>query len=676
TRQLDPEGNIIVSAKGLKTLDVLAGTSVVEAADIQRNLDTQIGEILAKLPGVSASSFSPGSSRPVLRGFQGERVRVLVDGIGTADVSNTSVDHATSIDPLTAQRIEVLRGPAVLLFGSQAIGGAVNVIDKRIPLGVPDEGVHVDALAGFNSANDLGTGGISVDVPLSSNFVLHASGSYSKSGDLEIAGLQVAPELRAELLEEAAEEEAEGEFEEAEEFREAADQRGFLPNSGTETWSINTGFGVFVGDSSFGASIGWYDTQYGVPGRPGAGHHHGEEGGEEEGEEEEEIVSIDLKQFRADFRGDIALGEGVFKQLLLRAGYSDYTHTEFEGPEVGTVFESDSIEARAELVQNTRGGWGGSLGLQYRHRDFFAVGAEAYVAPNITDQIAVFALQEFDTGPVHIELAGRAEFTDVDSAPLGIERDFETFSGALGLAHETKDNFRFGVNFSRVERAPSAEELFSNGPHIATQAFEVGDVNLSSESALGVEAFARGKIGGADVSVAVFNQWFDDYIFLTETGLEEDDLPVFQYLQDDATYFGIEGEISYPFIRGNDYTVLADVRGSYIQAELDDGSAIPRIPPLSLLGAVEYQSDMFDVRGEVQWFDGQNDVAAFETPTSGFSYVNTSVAYRPFGREKGVTLLLAAENIFDVEGRRHASFTKDFVPLAGRNIKASVRLSF
>ncbi|MEP2551735.1 MAG: TonB-dependent receptor, partial [Marinomonas sp.] len=507
TRQLDPEGNIIVSAKGLKTLDVLAGTSVVEAADIQRNLDTQIGEILAKLPGVSASSFSPGSSRPVLRGFQGERVRVLVDGIGTADVSNTSVDHATSIDPLTAQRIEVLRGPAVLLFGSQAIGGAVNVIDKRIPLGVPDEGVHVDALAGFNSANDLGTGGISVDVPLSSNFVLHASGSYSKSGDLEIAGLQVAPELRAELLEEAAEEEAEGEFEEAEEFREAADQRGFLPNSGTETWSINTGFGVFVGDSSFGASIGWYDTQYGVPGRPGAGHHHGEEGGEEEGEEEEEIVSIDLKQFRADFRGDIALGEGVFKQLLLRAGYSDYTHTEFEGPEVGTVFESDSIEARAELVQNTRGGWGGSLGLQYRHRDFFAVGAEAYVAPNITDQIAVFALQEFDTGPVHIELAGRAEFTDVDSAPLGIERDFETFSGALGLAHETKDNFRFGVNFSRVERAPSAEELFSNGPHIATQAFEVGDVNLSSESALGVEAFARGKIGGADVSVAVFNQW-------------------------------------------------------------------------------------------------------------------------------------------------------------------------
>ncbi|MEP2734946.1 MAG: TonB-dependent receptor [Erythrobacter sp.] len=678
-RQTDSIGNIIVSANGLEQLDILAGTSVFEGAEIQRNFNGQIGEVLAKLPGVSATGFAPGASRPILRGFQGERVKVLIDGLSTADVSNTSVDHATSIDPLTAERIEVLRGPAVLLYGSQAIGGAVNVIDKRIPRRSLDKELHLDALGAFDTASDYRYGGASLDAQLHENVVLHFDGSYGQSDDLEIAGFQVGPELRAELLEEAAEEEEEGEFEEAEEFREAAEQRGVLPNSATETWTVNGGLGILLGESNFGFSVGWYDTNYGVPGRPGAGHHgeeEGEEGGEEEEGEEEEIVTIDLRQFRSDFRADFALGEGFFKQLLFRAGYSDYTHTEFEGAEVGTTFDSESFETRLELVQNERNGWRGSIGAQYSNRDFFAEGAEAYVAPNKTKQYALFALQEFGSGPVQIEAAGRFETTDVDSEPLGVERDFQTFSGAIGAAFETWDNVRFGINLSRAERAPSAEELFSNGPHIATQAFELGDVNLDTESALGIEAYARGNLGGGNFSITVFNQWFGNYIYLEETGLEEDDLPVFQYLQQDATYFGIEGEFSYPFLRREGLTVLSDVRGSYVKAELDDGSAVPRIPPLSLLGALEAQTDSFDIRGEVQWFAEQDDIATFETPTDSFTFVNASVAYRPFGRERGVTLLLAADNIFDVTGRRHASFTKDFVPLAGRNVKASLRLTF
>ena len=676
-RRVDYQGNIIVSAEGLEQLDVLAGTSVFEAADIQRNLDGQVGEVLAKLPGVSATSFSPGASRPILRGFQGERVRVLIHGLGTSDVSNTSVDHATTIDPLTAERIEVLRGPAVLLYGSQAIGGAVNVIDKRIPSRRPDEGFHLDALAAWNSAYDLRQGGASLDVPIGENFVFHVDGSYRETDDLEIAGFQLSDDFRAELLEEADEEEAEGELEEAEEFREAAGQRDILPNSATQTWTINTGFGVILGESNFGASIGWYDTNYGVPGRPGTEHAHGEEGEEEEEEEEgEEIVSIDLEQFRADFRGDIALGDGFFEQAKLRVGYSDYTHTEFEGDEVGTVFESESVEARLEFIQNEGGASRGSIGLQYTYRDFFAEGAEAYVAPNVTDQFALFALQEFGKGPFQIELAGRVELTDVESQPLGIERDFETYSGALGLVWESDEALRAGVNLSRVERAPSAEELFSNGPHIATQAFEIGDPNLSTESAWGVEGFVRGRIGTTQLSFAVFKQWFDDYVYLAATGDEEDGLPVFQYLQDDADYFGFEGEITHPIVDTGNFRLIADARATYIRAELDDGSAIPRIPPLSLLGAIEAETDAFDVRAEVQWFGEQDRIAAFETPTDDFTLVNLSVAWRPLQSRENVTVLVGAENIFDVTGRRHESFTKDFVPLAGRNVKASVRLSF
>src|SRR5690606_26000036 len=228
-----------------------------------------------KVPGVSATSFSPGASRPVLRGFSGERVKVLIDGIGAIDVSNTSADHATSIDPLTAERIEVLRGPAVLLYGSQAIGGAVNVIDKRIPLRRLNEPFHIDALAGIDTASDLREGGASLDVPLGDRFVVHGDGSYRKTDDLEIAVYAAAPGLREDLLHDAEHEEEEGHLDEAEELRELAGQRGVLPNSGTETWSVNTGFAFFEGDSNLGAAIGWYDTTYGVPMRPGTSHHHG-----------------------------------------------------------------------------------------------------------------------------------------------------------------------------------------------------------------------------------------------------------------------------------------------------------------------------------------------------------------------------------------------------------------
>jgi iron complex outermembrane receptor protein len=674
----DASGQIVVSARGVRELDVLAGTSVLEGAELQREMNGQIGDVLEKLPGVSSTGFAPGASRPILRGFSGERVRTLIDGIGTIDISNTSDDHAVAIDPLTTQRIEVLRGPAVLLYGSQAIGGAVNVIDKRIPRSLLEKPFHFDALGSFASVNDQYQIGGSLDAPLGGGLVVHVDGGYRDAQNLSIPGFVVSDRLRAEILAEAEEEEEEGHLEEAAELREAADQRGVLPNSFARAWSANAGFAFFAGESSLGASIGWYDSDYGVPTRPGAGHHHeeGEEGEEEEEEGEEGPVTIGLKQFRADLRGELALGDGFLDRLITRVGYSDYTHTEFEGDEVGTVFDVDGIEARAEFVQNERGALRGSFGAQYYFRDFAAFGAEAFVAPNRTDQFALFALQEVGNGPVQVEAAGRFETTSVRSPALGIDRDFDAFSGALGLAYETPAGLRFGINGTRVGRAPSAEELFANGPHIATQAFEIGDPTLGLEKAWGLEAYARGSVGPAEFSLAVFQNWFDDYIYLTETGEEEDGLPVFVYLQDDARYFGVEGELSVPFIRGEGFTLLADLRGEYVRAELEDGTPLPRIPPLSLLGALEAQTGPLDARVEVQWFAAQDRVAPFETPTDDFTFVNASVAWKPLAGDGSVTILGQVDNIFDVEGRRHASFTKDFVPLGGRNFKVSARLSF
>lgn len=676
-RRRDSYGQIVVSAQGLKRLDLLAGTSVLEGDDLQRNISGPIGEVLAKLPGVSASGFAPGASRPILRGMSGERVRTLIDGIGTIDASNTSDDHAVAVDPLTAERIEVLRGPAVLLYGSQAVGGAVNIIDKRIPRRLPSEAIHIDALASFDSVNDQYQLGASLDAPLGGGFAAHVGGGWREAGDLSIPGYVVSDALRADLLADAAEEEAEGHGEDAAELRALAQQRGVLPNSFSRGWSANAGLAFFAGDSTLGASVGWYDTSYGVPARPGAGHHHHADEGDDHdhGHAHDGPVSIGLSQFRADMRGELALGDGFLDRLVTRVGYTDYTHTEFEGHEVGTVFDVTGIEARAEFVQNEAGLLRGSFGAQYYFRDFTATGVEAFVAPNRTDQFGLFALQEVDIGPLELEAAARYEHTSLRSAALGIERGFDGFSGALGIAHET-GGLRFGVNATRVQRAPSGEELFAGGPHIATQAFEIGDPDLRQEKAWGVEAYVRGRIGPAQVSLAAYRNWFQDYIYLSATGAEADGLPVFRFLQADADYMGVEGEVSLPFYDRDGLRLTAELGGEYVRAELADGNPLPRIPPLGLTSALAAETDALDARVEVEWFAAQDRVAAFETRTPGFTFVNASLGWKPVRGQDSVTLLAQVDNIFDVEGRRHASLTKDFVPLGGRNFKLSARLSF
>jgi iron complex outermembrane receptor protein len=676
---------IVVTAAGIDRLDIVAGTSVMDGADLLRNQSAQLGEVLANIPGVSSSGFAPGVSRPVLRGFGGERVRVLTDGVGAIDASSTSDDHAVTVDPLIASRIEVLRGPAVLLYGSQAIGGAVNVITKRIPPAVPDEDIHIDALAAADTASNLLEGGLSVDVPLTSNVAFHVDGSYRNTDDLRIAGFAASDTLRADLLAAADEEEAEGHADEAEELREGANVRGRLPNSWTETWTLGTGFAVFSGESNFGVSFDIYDTSYGIPGLPGVGHVHegegGEEGGEAEGEHGEEDVSIGMRRYRADMRGVLDLGDGFFDKVQARAGWSDYTHTEFEGDEIGTVFDVEGVEGRLELVQSRRGGWSGSLGAQASHTDFTAIGDEAFVPSNTTDNIALFTLQEVDLAPVELEFGGRFEHITVDAREaLGEKRSFSSLSGAAGASYgllaTASDDLRIGLNLSHAERSPSAQELFADGPHIATQQFEIGNADLGTERSWGVEGYLRGNVGALTLSASVYRNWFDGFIFLSDTGLEEDGLEVFRFLQQDANQFGLEGEIAMPLMESSDFTLTGELRGDYVRATLVDGSPVPRIPPLSLAGALEASVDHFDLRAEVEWTARQDRLSAHETATDGYTFVNLSLAWHPLEGSNNVTLLLQADNVFDVEARNHTSFTKEFVPMAGRNVKLTARASF
>lgn len=670
-------GEIIVTAPYFERLDLLAGTSALSGEDLAAQSRGQLGETLTSLPGVSATSFAPGSSRPVLRGFQGNRVFVLTDGIGNVDVSNTSADHAVTVESLTTERIEVLRGPAVLLFGGQAVGGAVNTIDKRIPRNVPKEAVHVDALLGYASAADEWSGGVSVDMPIGDSFVVHVDGSYRKSDDLRISGFQLSPALRDAVFDLAGEEEADGELEEAEELRELAVNRGRVPNSAVENWTFGAG-AAFIDEAggNLGVSFSVYDTRYGVPGRPGTGHEHTPPAPGLPVVEEEETVSIDLRQYRTDLRGEVMAGDGFLEKLTFRAGFADYQHTEFEGDEVGTVFKSDGIEARAEAIQNDKNGWRGASGIQFISRDFEAIGAEAFVPPNRTRQLGLFTLQEFEFGPMQLEAALRYDRVSQEAQTLGLERRFNNISAALGAGYTTGD-LKFGINASRTGRAPAPEELFSDGPHIATQAFEIGDPTLDSEKSWNVELYARFDTTAVDASATVYANWFDGFIYEDATSAEEDDLPVFQYFQRDARFYGAEANITARVGSIGAFDVVFDGVADYVRASISNGGGpVPRIPPLRLLGGLGVESDKLDLRGEVEWADSQRRNAAFETETDGFTLVNAELVWRPWGRDRNIAFIAAANNIFDVNARRAASFTKDFVPLAGRDFRVTARFSF
>lgn len=666
------DSEIVITAPYVRSLEILGNISVVEGDELARDLRGQIGDSLTRQPGVSATSFTPGASRPVLRGFQGERVRVLTDGIGAIDVSNTSADHAVTIDPLTVERVEILRGPAVLLFGSQAIGGAINVFDRRIPRGVPDDHPHLDAIAGYGSAADDRSAGASLDVALTPKLVAHVDASWRKTNDLRVGGFTLSPDLRADVLALADEEEAEGELAEAAELRETANQRGRVDNTASRTWTAAGGLAFIDDGGQLGVSLSHFNSRYGVPTRPGLEHDHAA-GGEPEGEE---LVTIGLKQWRVDVSGEVELGDGFFDKLRLRGGFADYEHTEFEGDEIGTLFTNQGVEARLEIAQADKNGWRGASGVQYFSRDFDAIGAEAFVPPNLTEQLAIFTLQEWTKGAFGIEAAARYETTAVRSNQIGVRRSFGAFSGALGASYELGAGSKISASVSRAVRAPSAEELFSSGPHIATQAFEVGDPTFGKEKSWGAEASLKLNGDRFSVSLTGYANWFDGFIFADSTGAIQDDLPVFVYRQQDARVWGFEAEASARVAQFAGFNLNADVVADMTRAKIRGGDFIPRIPAMRVLGGLELQGDRLDLRGEVEWTDDQTRVAAFERATEGFILVNATIAWRPLPDQDRLTLTLAANNIFDVNARRHASFTKEFVPLSGRDIRLTARVSF
>jgi iron complex outermembrane receptor protein len=656
----DHNEDIVVTGFRRARQDVLSGTSVVSGDELVREMRSTIGETLARQPGVSATSYGPNASRPILRGFQGERIRILTDGIGSLDISNTSVDHAVAINPLTAERIEVLRGPSALLFGSAAIGGVVNVVDTRIPRRVPEEAVHLAGILTYGSAARERSANGTVDLPVGDHFVVHLDGNYSKSDDLRVGGFLLSPALRAEAL--ASPDPA---------IRDLAGLTGRLPNSAGRTSDIAAGLAWIDGQNNVGFSISRLDSLYGIPIRfsldPAVAA---------------EAVRIDLAQTRADGRAEIDLGEGFLDLVRLRGGYSSYRHSEIDAAgAAGTSFFNKGYEGRLEFVQSTRNGWGGGFGAQYYHRRLDTVGDEKSLPLNITDQLGLFALQTYSRGILNAEAGARYERQRVQAAAdpvIGnpdLSRTFDAFSGSVG-ASIGSDSLRVGLNASHSARAPSAEELYVDGPHPGTQAFEVGDPAMRKERSNGLELTLRASGDGFTLGASAYHIWFRDYIYEQQTGAIEDDLPVFEYRQANARYLGFEVEGSVRVAQVGGFALNVDALADYVRATIETVGPAPRIPPFRILAGIEAQSDRLSGRLEVERTARQDRLATFETATPGFTMVNASLVWKPFAGNDATSIALSANNILDVDARRHASFLKDFAPLAGRDIRLTARLSF
>lgn len=672
--------------------------TVIREQTLERISRSSLGETLAAQLGVSASSFTAGSSRPIIRGLAGARVRTMEDGLDTMDVSTVSVDHAVSIDPLVAEQIEIFRGPTSLLYGSAAVGGVINTITNRIPEFAPDDGFEgVFELKG-DSVADSRSGLITLDGG-NDNFAWHFDAVSRKTENYEIPGyadLDAAEEEHEEHEEEEHEEEHEDEDEHEHEEEHEEEVFGLLENSDLDGEAFSLGGSWLQDNGFFGVSVSGFDTNYGIPGH----HHHEEEEAHEDDDHEdedhdededhedeedhdhdgeEEPVRVNLKQRRVDLKGGWFDLTRAIEAINLRFGVAEYEHVELEGEEVGTLFENDSWEGRLEFMHAPWGDWDGAYGVQFSQRQFSAVGAEAFVPPVDTTSYGAFIIEQRDFENWHVSLGGRLEYQEQKpSEGLPNVSDTATNVSLAGI-RDFGDGYSFVVNAALADRLPVAEELYADGPHLATQTVEIGNPDLGVETSRHVDVGIRRTQGDMNWSLTAFLTDFTDFIYLDHSGEvdDHDELPIFNFAQRDADFTGIEAEFFTPiFVRGDaevDLRLFAD----YVNGELSNGEYLPRMPPLRYGSRVQFHNDRFLAGLEVTVYDDQDDIAAIETRTEGYTMINADFTWtvETLG---GTTfeVFVYGHNLADEDARRHTSFVKDTVPLPGRNVALGFRSHF
>lgn len=610
----------------VRPVDVLGGERLDEARS------ATLGETVNKLAGVQTSNFGPGVGRPIIRGLEGGRVSVLAGGLSTQDVSTVSQDHAVAIEPFLADQVEVLKGPATLLFGSGAIGGVVNVVDGRIAEKPLDTTVTGRAELRRTTVNDGVTGMARVDAAgADGRLVLHADAVYRDENDYALPG--------------------------------GGRQRNSFIDSRSAALGVSR-----VGDAGFvGISASRFENDYGNPAEPG------------DAESGEPGVSLRMKQNRVEARGGLDRDFGIFDGLRASVGHTGYEHVEYEGDEVGTRFLNDATEGRVELTHRALGGWTGAIGVQGTDRTFEAIGEEAFVPRTQTRGVGLFVTEQRTWNALQLDLGARVDRISVDpDAGGGV--DFRPVSLSAGAAWKFNDAWRLSLNLDRAERAPGEEELFADGPHVATQSYEIGNAALRKERANGAELGLHYHGDRIEAKVSAYRTRFDGFIYLADTGstvdLDGEVLPVRQWSQADALFRGVEGEIIGHLFDGDAGRLDARVFGDRVRATLDAGGNLPRIAPARLGGELRWRSDAFRASAGATRVFGQDDVAAGETATPGYTLVDAHAAWHVDRGPAGLELFVDATNLTNRTARVHTSFLKDRVVLPGRGVAMGVRVFF
>lgn len=692
-KQLD---QLVVTASPLRqnVEEMLQPVSILSGEKLDARKQATLGRTLANEVGVQSSYFGPGVGRPIIRGQDGARVQVLSEGLATGDVSAVSVDHALSIEPFLADQIEILRGPATLLYGSGAIGGAVNVVDGRIAESLPEQTISGRAEARIASGNDERSAMGRLDAR-TGNVVLHVDALSRRTDDYDIPGFAESAALRA------AEETEEGEHEHEEEAY------GTLPNSALETQAGALGLS-WIGERGFlGASVSRYDTLYGVP-----GHQHSHEG---ESEEEPAAVSIDLDQHRHDLRA--GLDElGMFESLRFKFADTGYQHAELEGEEIGTRFDNQSREARLEAVHAKVLGFAGALGAQWSDREFDAIGEEAFVPSTETRDRGLFWTGELAFGAFKMDLGLRTDNNDIQTIPQDlaptrlISRDFDTHSASTAFKWDASNALHWTLGLDTAQRAPTAEELYSNGLHVATGVLEIGTDTLKKEIANQIELGLHWHGERVRASANLFSTWMDNYIYLSQlesvdepgTALSDDGVPIALWSQTDARFIGIELEASFMLADNAsgewDLRVFGDRVNATLQGEGSRDVAVevfhedhthdhqgvqtlegnlPRIAPMRLGVDLDWRRNAWRASLSAVNYRAQNDVADYETPSDGYVLVDANLAWHHDSvGGLGIEWFVDAQNLLDEEARQHTSFLKDVAPLPGRILGTGIRVFF
>ncbi len=637
--EADPKlEEIIVTASPVTSNpdDLATHVGQVGRDDILRLGGSNLSDALSTVPGVTGSSFAAGASRPIIRGFDTNRVRILENGIGSFDVSDVGPDHGVPIDPLSTQKIEVVRGAATLRYGSQAIGGVVNAINTRVPIDLEDQGTSGEVLGSLGTGANLREAAAMID-NRSGNWAVHADGFVRRTGDYNIPG--------------------------------GEQSNSFFRGDG---FSLGTGY---IGSSAkTGAAVVHYDAKYGIPG---------------------EENYIDMRQTKGMFRSSFDVGNSIIDKVNADAGYADYQHSEKdEVGEAQSTFIDKEWDSRIEAILNPTGVFSAAaVGAQVQHRKFSGLGEGAdYLLPTKTVSAAVFGFAEAPlSDTLKLQTGARTEYVDINGTPLtNVEtsKDYTLLSGSLGLVVSPSDTLIFGLTASSAARAPAQTELFARGPHDGSQTFELGNADLKIERSNALEATLRAKISGVEIETSAWAARFDNYIYGRLTGrvCEEDgtcsvnglgELRELVYEPHDAWFRGLEAKATVPIVQSTAGTLKWDVMADYVRATLTNNAGnVPRIAPYRIGSGLNWESDAFDTGVRVTYTGAQKKVGIRETPTDGYTSLDAHIAWRPLSSTPGFQVQLVGRNLTDSEQRSAVALNKDDVMLPGRDVRLMVRTTF